>query len=367
MANELKLKVWGLIRLTKKQILIFEMSFLTVFILLTVFLFSYEFPTHLNSDAFNFHAKYAKYFSLACTFLIIVETQFLWMKFTKLQLRKIEQQKKKIEQQKAHIEKQNKNLKDSIKYASKIQSALLPSRSKMERLLENHFLYFEPRDIVSGDFYWIDELDGKTIIAVADCTGHGVPGAFVSVLGISFLNDIIQRTEIDKTDLSPAMILDRLRKKMRGALTKSETEEKTYDGMDIAVCIIDKKNKVLEFSGAVHPIIIVRSGEKKGKTIERIRTDVQSISMISSKAHSYNTQTVKIAKSDMIYMFSDGYIDQFGGNAGKKFMTKNFKELLLKIANEPLDKQREMLEKRINRWKGDFKQVDDMLVLGFRV
>ena len=192
--DDLKIKVWGLFYLSRKQMLIFVMVFLTLFIFLTVFLFSYEFPKHLDSAAFNFHGKYAKYISLICTFLIVIETQFLWSKFTRIQLEKIkehkdeiEEQKNEIEEQKIKIERQNKDLKDSIKYASKIQSALLPSLPKMERLLNSHFLYFSPRDIVSGDFYWVDEYHGKTIVAVADCTGHGVPGAFVSVLGITFL------------------------------------------------------------------------------------------------------------------------------------------------------------------------------------
>ena len=365
--DDLKIKVWGLIYLSRKQILIFELIFLSVFVSITVFLFSYEFPLHLGNEAFNFHAKYAKYMSLACTFLIIIETQFLWSQFTEIQLEKIRKQKEEIEGQKERIEQQNRKLKDSIRYASRIQSALLPSKPKMERLLRNHFLYFEPRDIVSGDFYWIDEYKGKIIVAVADCTGHGVPGAFVSVLGISFLNDIIQKASINEQELSPATVLDNLKQKLRESLTRSETESRTYDGMDIAVCMIDTENEILEFSGAIHPIYIVRKDVGKNKEIEKIKTDKHSISMFGRKEHSYRSTKISLAKDDMIYMFSDGYADQFGGKSGRKFLAKNFRRMLLKISEEPLEKQKEMLKDVITDWRGENRQVDDILVLGFRV
>jgi len=365
--DDLKIKVWGLLYLSRKQILIFELIFLSLFVLITVFLFSYEFPLHQQSEAFNFHAKYAKYISLACTFLIIVETQFLWSKFTELQIEKIREQKDEIERQKEKIEKQNRNLKDSIRYASRIQSALLPSQPKMNRLLQNHFLYFEPRDIVSGDFYWIDEYNGKTIVAVADCTGHGVPGAFVSVLGISFLNDIIQKAGIGNEDINPAAVLDDLREKLKESLTRSETESKTYDGMDIAVCIIDRENELMEFSGAIHPIYIVRKTGEENKELEKVRTDRHSISVFGRRMHSYSSTRISISKDDMIYMFSDGYADQFGGAKGRKFLSKNFRNMLFKISDEPLETQRELLIDIITDWRGEHRQVDDILVLGFRV
>lgn len=364
--DDLKIKVWGLIYLSRKQILIFELVFLTLFVFITVFLFSYEFPLH-QDETFNFHAKYAKYMSLACTFLIIVEAQFLWSQFTKMQLEKIREQKEEIEEQKEKIEQQNRKLKDSIRYASRIQSALLPSKPKMDRLLKRHFLYFEPRDIVSGDFYWIDEYQGKIIVAVADCTGHGVPGAFVSVLGISFLNDIIQKASINDQELSPSAVLDSLKQKLRESLTRSETESKTYDGMDISVCIIDGENKMLEFSGAIHPLYIVRKNVGEDKEIEKIKTDKHSISMFGRKEHAYRSTKISLSKDDMVYMFSDGYADQFGGKSGRKFLAKNFRRMLLKISEEPLDVQKDILKNVITDWRGKNRQVDDILVLGFRV
>lgn len=365
--DDLKIKVWGVFYLSKKQMLIFEMFFFTLFILLTVFLFSYQFPEHLDNEAFNFHAKYAKYISLLCTFLIVFETQYLWAKFTQLQLKKIMQQKEEIEKQNKKIELQNRDLRDSIKYAGKIQSALLPSEAKLDRLLNHHFLYFKPRDIVSGDFYWVDEYDGKTIVAVADCTGHGVPGAFVSVLGISFLNDIVQKASINKIKINPAMILDDLREKMAGALTKSESEERTYDGMDISVCIIDKIQKVVEYSGAMHPLYFVRKTADNINKLEQFRTDIQSISMLQSAKHNYKSVNIDLNNGDMIYLLSDGYADQFGGKTGKKFLSKNLKLFLEKIAHETLEKQQILLQEKINKWKGDRRQIDDILILGIRV
>jgi len=365
--DKLKIKVWGLFYLSKKQILIFETFFLTLFILLTVFLFSYNFPEHLESETLSFHAKYTKYISLACTFLIIIETQYLWSRFIQAQLNLIIKQKKEIEDQKEKIERQNNNLKDSIKYASRIQSALLPSNIKMDRLLQEHFLYFKPRDVVSGDFYWIDEHKGKIIVAVADCTGHGVPGAFVSVLGISFLNGIIQTVINQKEDLNPALILNRLRAMMLDSFIKSETESGIYDGMDISVCIIDKKNKSVDFSGAMHPICIVRKPKDINPKIDKLRSDVHSISMIGTSEYTYNTISFEIEKGDMIYMYSDGFSDQFGGKEGKKYLSRNFEYLLLKVAQEPIETQSFLLQEKIRKWQGHYKQVDDILVLGIRV
>ncbi|MFN8255570.1 MAG: SpoIIE family protein phosphatase [Bacteroidales bacterium] len=365
--DKIKIKVWGLIYLSKKQILIFETVFLTIFILMTVFLFSYEFKEHIDSEILAFHAKYTKYISLACTFLIIIETQYLWSQFTKAQLDLISQQKREIEDQKDQIEKQNNYLKASIRYASRIQSALLPSNVKMGRLLKDHFLYFKPRDVVSGDFYWIDEHKDKIIVAVADCTGHGVPGAFVSVLGISFLNEIVQHSIVHKEELNPAIILNKLRVKMMDSLIKAETDSGIYDGMDISVCIIDKKNKCVDFSGAMHPICIIRKFTDKKPEIEKLRSDVQSISLIGTVEYEYTSISFNVSKGDMIYMYSDGFADQFGGKDGKKFLSRNFEYLLLKISQEPLENQSLLLQDKIERWRGQYKQVDDILVLGIRV
>jgi len=388
--EEFKVEVWGLFDLTKKQILIFQMVFLTLFIGLTAFLFAYNFEQHLGNESFNFHATYAKYFSLAATILIVIETQFLWSKFTQAQLNLIKTQKIEIEQQKEEIltqneqliehrekilshqvkiEAQNRDITDSIKYASKIQTALLPSESKMKRLLGEHFLYYKPRDIVSGDFYWIDQYNEKTVIAASDCTGHGVPGAFVSALGISMLNEVLQRSASSGAYLNPAIMLNRLRERMISSISRTEKKEDTYDGMDISICMIDKKQNTLEYAGALQPIYLIKKLPEKSDNYELItlKPDAHPISLTDFKDHTYQSTIVSINKGDLIYMFSDGYADQFGGEKRKKFLTTNFRKLLVSVAGKPVDEQKTILDKTLTDWRGDIDQIDDIMVIGIRI
>jgi len=245
---------------------------------------------------------------LAATILIVIETQFLWSKFTQAQLNLIKTQKIEIEQQKEEIltqneqliehrekilshqvkiEAQNRDITDSIKYASKIQTALLPSESKMKRLLGEHFLYYKPRDIVSGDFYWIDQYNEKTVIAASDCTGHGVPGAFVSALGISMLNEVLQRSASSGAYLNPAIMLNRLRERMISSISRTEKKEDTYDGMDISICMIDKKQNTLEYAGALQPIYLIKKLPEKSDNYELItlKPDAHPISLTDFKDH----------------------------------------------------------------------------------
>ncbi len=388
--EEFKVEVWGLFDLTKKQILIFQMVFLTLFIGLTAFLFAYNFEQHIGNESFNFHATYAKYFSLVATILIVIETQFLWSKFTQAQLDLIRSQKTEIEQQKEEIltqneqllehqerillhqeeiEAQNKDITDSIKYASKIQSALLPSETRLKRLLGNFFLLYKPRDIVSGDFYWIDEYNGKTVIAAADCTGHGVPGAFVSALGISMLNEVLQRAVSSGEYLNPAIMLNRLSERMLSSISRTGNTEETYDGMDISICMIDKKQNTLEYSGALQPIYLVKKITENPDKYEltSMKPDVHPISLTDFKEHTYQTTIVNINKGDLIYMFSDGYADQFGGKKRKKFLTANFRKLLVSVAEKPVEIQKDVLDKTLIEWQGEVEQIDDIMVIGIRV
>lgn len=388
--EEFKVEVWGLFDLTKKQILIFQMVFLTLFIGLTAFLFAFNFEQHMGNESFNFHATYAKYFSLAATILIVVETQFLWSKFTQAQLDLIRTQKAEIEQQKEEIltqneqliehreeilnhqekiEAQNKDILDSIKYASKIQTALLPSPVKMKRLLGEYFLFYKPRDIVSGDFYWLDTYNDKIVIAASDCTGHGVPGAFVSALGISILNEVLQRAVSNREYLNPGIILNKLRARMISSISRTENEEDTYDGMDISICMIDKKQKTLEYSGALQPIYIIKKiSEKPDKyELSSMKPDIHPISLTDIKEHTYQTTIVNLSKGDLIYMFSDGFADQFGGKKRKKFLTLNFRKLLVSVAEKPMEIQKEVLDKTLNEWQGDIDQIDDIMVIGIRM
>ena len=389
--DDFKVEVWGLIALSKKQILIFQLVVLILFIGLTAFLFAFEFPQHLGNDAYNFHAKYAKYFSLAATILVVIETQFLWSKFTQAQLNLIKEQKAEIEQQKeeiltqnelliehrerilAHqkkIEAQNEDIKASIRYASTIQNALLPSPTKLNRLLGKYFLYYKPRDIVSGDFYWVDEYKGKTVIAAADCTGHGVPGAFVSALGISMLNDVLNRAVSNNEYLNPSIMLNKLNSQMKSSISRSEHDKDTYDGMDVAICMIDRKNKTLEYSGALQPVYlakkIIENNEERYE-LNILKPDVYAISMTDYKEHTYQNTVVGIEPGDVLYLFSDGYADQFGGKNQKKFLSANFRKLLLAVAPHNMEKQLDVIDKTMIKWMGNLEQIDDMMVIGIRI
>jgi len=389
--EEFKVEVWGLFALTKKQILGFQLFFLILFIGLTAFLFAFEFPEHIGNDVYNFHAKYAKYFSLAATILIVIETQFLWSQFTQAQLNLIQEQKAEIEQQKeeiltqneqlidhrerilAHqkkIEAQNEDITASIRYASTIQNALLPSPTKLNRLLGEHFLFYKPRDIVSGDFYWVDEYKGKTVIAAADCTGHGVPGAFVSALGISMLNEVLNRSVSSGEFLNPSVMLNKLHMQMKASISRTEQDKDTYDGMDVAICMIDRKNNTLEYSGALQPVYVIKKikeDDTERYELNILKPDVHSISMTDFKDHTYQNTIVGINQGDLIYLFSDGYADQFGGKKHKKFLSANFRKLLLTIAPHPMEKQLQVLDETMKKWMGDIEQIDDMMVIGIRV
>ncbi len=361
--EDIKIKVWGIVSLNKKQILIFELFFLTLFLFLTVFLFSYDFKPHLDEITYSFHAKYTKYFSLACTFLIIIEAQYFWSQFTKAQLDIINEQKMELDKKKTRIE-------ESIVYASKIQGVLLPSDNKLNRLFKEHFVLYKPRDIVSGDFYWAEQFDDKIIVAVADCTGHGVPGAFVSAMGVSLLNEVVLSSKKADSNINPADILSDLKRRLMYTVEASESKEGLNDGMDISVCVIDKKNKQFMYAGALMSVIHVKNLQEDSKPeISQIKPDINPLGMggAFNNNYNYNSQLISFQDNDMLYLFSDGYKDQFGGEQSKKFMSKNFYKLLGKIAVNKVEEQLNELVIRFDNWKGKELQVDDITVLGIRL
>jgi len=381
--KEIRIEVWGIISLNKKQIMIFELLSLFVFIGLTVFLFAYDFKPHDNSPFYTFHAKYAKYFSLACTFLTIIEAQYFWSQFTKEQLDYILKQNKQILEQnillkaqkeeilihQRKIERQNRDITDSINYASRIQSILLPSERKNERILEEFFLFFKPKDIVSGDFYWAEQYGDCSIVAVADCTGHGVPGAFVSIMGISFLSEIFLSAKANNDKIEPALFLNKLKEKLIQSVASTESEEEAFDGMDISVCIIDRESKILKYSGALLSVFHVRniSKDEKSAKLELLKSEIHPIGMKSYGKHIFKTIEIPYQTGDMLYLVSDGYSDQFGGAEGRKFLTVNLKALLQSIANEPMAKQKITISAILEKWQGDYEQVDDITILGIRL
>ena len=255
------------------------------------------------------------------------------------------------------IEEKNKDITDSIKYAEKIQKSILPLNKEMSKSFSDYFILFKPRDIVSGDFYWFTKKKDEALIAAVDCTGHGVPGAFMSMIGFSQLNQIVNEREITDTD----EILNQLSDGVDKALKQSDQEDTAKDGMDIALVNVNNKKMELSYSGAYRPLFMVRDGE-----LEEIKADKFPIGG-SVEGMKFTKQNIKMKKGDTFYLFSDGFPDQFGGEKGKKFMTKRFKELLLENIHLNMDKQKQILDKSLESWRGRLEQVDDILVIGIRV
>ncbi|MEM6299219.1 MAG: response regulator [Bacteroidota bacterium] len=268
----------------------------------------------------------------------------------------VEERTAEIEEQRRVIEAKNQNIIESINYAKRIQESILPTQKTIRRLLPNSFIFFKPRDIVSGDFYWMSEHEGRTLIAAVDCTGHGVPGAFMSLIGNDLLNVIVARDIV-----SPEEILAELHKGVRTAL--NQENGKSRDGMDIALCLIDEEKGIIEFAGARNPLIIVNDGQ-----MEIIKGDKRSIGGVQpEKERIFTKHEIKIDPKATYYIFSDGYQDQFGGENGQKYLTKNFRKLLLTLHDKPLDEQKHALMQELDAWRGDYPQIDDILVMGMRL
>jgi len=259
--------------------------------------------------------------------------------------------------QKAEIEDKNHHITSSIEYASRIQHALLTPHEVVSKYLPEHFILFKPRDIVSGDFYWLKQIGNHTIYAAADCTGHGVPGAFMSMLGISFLNEIITKTRFDNA----GEILDKLRKKVKISLRQTGKDNESKDGMDIAICIIDNDTHTVEYAGAYNPLYILRKGE-----LIEIKPTRNPIG-IYLREKPFENHKFQLEKDDVLYTFSDGYVDQFGGENERKFKTKNFKNLLVEIYDKPMSKQKKILEEVLLKWQGNVEQTDDIIVFGVKI
>ncbi|PLX22857.1 MAG: hypothetical protein C0599_05360 [Salinivirgaceae bacterium] len=272
---------------------------------------------------------------------------------------KVKERTIEIRKQRDEIAEQKKDITDSIHYASRIQSALLPSDEFAKDVLSSYFILFKPRDIVSGDYYWLTQIGNKTIVVAADCTGHGVPGAFMSMLGVAFLNEIVVR---DGT-ISSDKILNRLRDYVIKSLKQTGEEGGSKDGMDIALTIINHDTLEAQFSGAYNPLLILRDGE-----IETIKADKMPIGYHIKVDSPFTSKNVKLQKGDRLYTFSDGYPDQFGGEKGRKFMSKRFKQLLIDTGNLTMEEQKEVLDKEIEAWMGDeHSQIDDILVIGVEI
>ena len=260
--------------------------------------------------------------------------------------------------QKVVIEEKQQEISDSINYAKRIQDAMMTSSVYLKDTLPKSFIFFKPKDVVSGDFYWIyKDQEENIFFTVADCTGHGVPGAFMSMIGTSLLNEIIIEKGIKDTD--------KVLYEMRAQIIKSlgqEEEGAQKDGMDISLCKLNMNNKTLEFSGA-HNSLIHISGEE----LKTYRGDHQPVGLLLGDKKPFTKHKVKLKKDDMLYIYSDGYQDQFGGERGKKYMAAKFKNQLLKMSKETEDQQLSLLDQEFSSWIQDYEQIDDVCVMGVRV
>jgi serine phosphatase RsbU (regulator of sigma subunit) len=299
---------------------------------------------------------------IATTLIIIM--LIIYRKLRIKKIRRISQENeniaKQILEQKEELIAKNKNIMDSIKYAKRIQSALMPPETSFKSIFPDSFILHIPKDIVSGDFYWFSKIGDKSFIAAVDCTGHGVPGAFMSIIGIELFRNITNIEGIKQ----PAQILMTLNRDFQKIFHDKDIIS-FRDGMDLAFCAFDNKKMLLEYAGAFNPIYIIRN-----KNIYEYRGDRFSVGLDKpdeNKKNIFKNNVIPMQDGDSIYIFSDGYADQFGGPDGKKYKYRRFQHLLLAINQLPMEKQHELLEKSIMRWKGDLDQVDDILVIGIRM
>jgi len=266
-------------------------------------------------------------------------------------------QKEEVERQSRRVVELYKNVTDSIRYAKRLQDSILPPGKRIRELLPESFVYYRPKDIVSGDFYWVDQVDGRVAFAAVDCTGHGVPGAFMSLIGHNGLNQAIRERGAGR----PSEVLKVLNKIAFEALHKDREQFLVRDGMDMALCNYDPERRVLEYAGANSPLYVVRGGE-----VLRFQPDKRPIGSFDLEGQEFTDHRILLEQGDMVYIFSDGYADQFGGPKGKKFLYKRFRDLLLEISRFPAESQSGMLEEAFRGWRGIHEQVDDILVIGMR-
>lgn len=278
---------------------------------------------------------------------------------------KVELINKEVIEQKATIEHKNLEITDSIKYAKNIQEALLPNITNLQKDFPESFVLYLPKDIVSGDFYWFNNRGGKNFVAAADCTGHGVPGAFMSIIGNSLLNEIISEQHV----YQPGEILNNLHVGVKGALNQNKGEFERRDGMDIALCAFDKDKLTLEYAGANRPLWLYRKGQDEiaAEIIKADKFPIGGLEFEFEEKRRFTNHTFQMQKGDSIYIFSDGYADQFGGPKGKKFMVANLQRVLNEITDLSMKEQYERLYKAFTDWRGSYEQIDDVLVIGVRV
>ncbi len=297
----------------------------------------------------------AVFIVLALLYLAVL--QFWVLVRTRKHLKEMKEAYDEIDYQREELQLRNKDLTDSLTYARRIQAALLPAEHHLKKILPDHFIYYRPMHIVSGDFYWVSERDMKYFIVAADCTGHGVPGALMSMIGLELLQKIINEMKVDESD----QILLTLNRELESAFFKEESGKAMIkDGIEMSICVIDRENMDMEFSGAFLPVYIVRDD----KLIE-IKGDKQNVVQSFAEV-SFNRSSFRLREGDILYLFSDGYADQFGGPDNKKFMYRRLRHILLTISKYPLGDQKRILDETITAWMQEYEQIDDMMIMGVR-
>ena len=287
----------------------------------------------------------------------LAETERILEQKVKERTEEVVKQKDEIDSQRSKLEELYTDVTASIRYAKRLQDSILPPEKLIKKYFPSSFVLFKPKDIVSGDFYWIGKAKNEVMFAAVDCTGHGVPGAFMSLVGANGLNSAGKEHKLS----DPGLILDDLNKYASETLNKS-TDDSVRDGMDITLCSLNKKEMKLKFAGAYNPLYLIRDNE-----LEIIKTSKFAIGSFKPGENNFETFEIDVQKGDKIYIFSDGYADQFGGPRGKKFMYRQFKETLLSTINESMEDQKQLLDKKIESWRGDHEQVDDIVIFGVEV
>jgi serine phosphatase RsbU (regulator of sigma subunit) len=288
----------------------------------------------------------------------LAETERILERKVEERTEEVVQQRDEMERQRLKLEELYKDVTDSIRYAKRLQYSILPPQEVIRKVCPESFVLFKPKDIVSGDFYWFYETEGKSLVSAVDCTGHGVPGAFMSLVGANGLNAAVK--EHRKTE--PGLILNELNKFVSESLNKASEDNTVRDGMDLSFCTIDYKTMELEYAGANNPLYLIRDNE-----FIIVKADKFAIGSFDPDSHVYTTHKVKIQKGDLIYLFTDGYADQFGGARGKKFLYKHFRDTLLEVHKKSMPEQHDYLKQQIEDWQGPYEQVDDILVIGIRI
>ena len=287
----------------------------------------------------------------------LAETERILEQKVKERTEEVVKQKDEIDSQRAKLEELYTDVTASIRYAKRLQDSILPPESAIKKYFPSSFVLFKPKDIVSGDFYWIGKIKNELMFAAVDCTGHGVPGAFMSLVGANGLNSAAKDHKLS----DPGLILDDLNKYSSEALNKNN-DDSVRDGMDITLCSLNKKQMKLKFAGAYNPLYLIRDNE-----LQIIKTDKFAIGSFKPGEKNFETIEIDVKKGDKIYIFSDGYADQFGGPRGKKFMYRQFKETLISTIHESMENQKQLLDKRIESWRGSLEQVDDIVIFGVEV